>query len=524
MSRIKQYINIITSSNQLKVDYQLLEDDQILKNEQSVFLMGDKNTLPSDAVTKLNALQATAPESVISLLLNDTSYEIANKDITLNDSEAILNDEKIIKCDSNLIFETKHRFEPCGIDFIFSPFSILYLHIEQNLKPNKLNILILENNLYALITDEQSKISKGVIKTLTPFEKIKESQFYENDVIRQKLFDEIYLLEVTNIINSIIKEFYKEVKVEFIESIDILYTLKQLSQEDIDTLKDEIYIDINYIQISLDESVYELAKKEKKRHSSFIEKRKPKKSSSRSKWFLGTIASTAAAAAVFYFMNQTPQQVMQYIKPQAKQPVKQKTDKKTILLPNHINKNMKIEKDVKFLLDIIPYNVVIQEVILSDNSSFMTAEFLEQDVYIKELQPKLLSVYKESELSLKDEKAKILTGTIVNKNKLKQKSVEQSPLPKYIVDEKISRERVTEQLKEMLPKDSLIKYKSDFKSDVLTYNFFINTVLSSPADLYKLIEEINRELYSINLSYPLSLRKNAKGIEAEFNMQFHQNK
>lgn len=520
----KQYINVVANSKQLKIDHRIIEDSKIITNEQSTFLFDGEN-IPEDALFKLQSLQKNIEESYVTTLLNDPSIKIIDKTALSDLQYANLNSTKIITCDTNILFEIHHRFEKSGIDFIFSPFSILNLHIEPTLHPNKINALILENSFYILITNGTGEIVYSDLKSLTSFEKIGESDFYENEVIRQKLFDEVYLLEVLDYLNAAMTDYYQTAgsKSEFIQSIDILYTLKQLSQNQINLLKEELMMDVNYQQISVDESLYELAKKEKDKYASFIYKRDKKTKSKRLNWTLALAGTTAAAAVVFYFINisndlNVPSQTHTDTIPSQKT-IKQES---IINLPNHIRKNSQIHNQVITIFDMIPYNVLLQELSINKDDSTIIAEFLEKDTYIKDIQPKLLELYKTSEISFKDDKAKILTGIIKNDQPKEFKNSTKHIKPKYIIDEFITKERVKEQITALMPKNSIIKYQSKFKSNTITFNYLVNTVINSPVEFFSILEEMNKELYSINISYPINFRKTAEGIEIEFNLQFHQ--
>jgi hypothetical protein len=84
--------------------------------------------------------------------------------------------------------------------------------------------------------------------------------------------------------------------------------------------------------------------------------------------------------------------------------------------------------------------------------------------------------------------------------------------------------RVTEQVKMLFPKDTIVTFKSSFKSEVVTFNYLVNVIVAKPLDFFEILNNINNELYSINISYPLSFVKTEAGIEVEFILQFHQPK
>ena len=84
--------------------------------------------------------------------------------------------------------------------------------------------------------------------------------------------------------------------------------------------------------------------------------------------------------------------------------------------------------------------------------------------------------------------------------------------------------RVTEQIKILFPENAIVTFKSSSTSEVVTFNYVVNVIIKSPIEFFKIIDRLNNELYSVNISYPLTFVKTAAGIEAEFILQFHQPK
>jgi hypothetical protein len=75
-----------------------------------------------------------------------------------------------------------------------------------------------------------------------------------------------------------------------------------------------------------------------------------------------------------------------------------------------------------------------------------------------------------------------------------------------------------------LPKSAVLKYESTFNLNISTYNFRVNMIINSPIEFFKFLEGLNKELYSINLSYPIIFLKNQDStIEVDFGLQFNQN-
>ena len=84
--------------------------------------------------------------------------------------------------------------------------------------------------------------------------------------------------------------------------------------------------------------------------------------------------------------------------------------------------------------------------------------------------------------------------------------------------------RVTEQMKILFPENSTVEFKDSLKKDIITFNYLVNVVIQKPIEFFEIIDRLNRELYSMNITYPISFVKTEAGIEAEFTVEFHQPK
>ena len=66
-------------------------------------------------------------------------------------------------------------------------------------------------------------------------------------------------------------------------------------------------------------------------------------------------------------------------------------------------------------------------------------------------------------------------------------------------------------------------FKSDFKSEITTFNYEVSMTHKEPKDFFALIETLNEQKYSMNVSYPIVMKKTPKGLLSKFTLQFHQN-
>lgn len=153
------YINAIKYDTQLKLDYKNLKDDELVETSNSVFLVNDE-ILAHDIAHKLNASQEETPISYIStLLISDTTKLIEKgKSSKLKDCEiAHFNEEFDIAVLKTTLFETKHYFEKTGVDYIYSAFHILNLHVQKNICKNQMLTFLFNNKAFILILVEVKK-------------------------------------------------------------------------------------------------------------------------------------------------------------------------------------------------------------------------------------------------------------------------------------------------------------------------------------------------------------------------------
>ncbi|MFK2823196.1 hypothetical protein ACH5BK_09495 [Arcobacter sp. YIC-80] len=517
-SKESLYINAIKYDTQLKLDYKKLDDEQIIEANNSVFLVKDE-ILSHEIAHKINASQKQTPITYISTLLISDTTKLIPKNNTKkpNDCEiAHFNSDYDIAVLKTTLFETQHYFEKTGIDYIYSAFHILNLHIEQKVCKNQLLIFLFNNKAFILILDENSKIVYSKTVELPTFESVKKTHFYDDDVVGQKLFDEIYYLELSEIIHNNLNEFYEKESQTFIDKITILYTLKQLSQEQIDNLSNELLLAIDYQPINIDEEIFELSK-DKHQKQSFI---RPRKKEKKNNYF--TIFIILFFLISFYGVYLLFDEVKDSKETQVKV---EKNVRSQVKLPDHVNKNDKITKRIEAIFDSIPYDVVLNEMVVDGDALLLKAKFLKDDTFIKSLQPELGSLYETIEVQLESKDKKyFVDGIVMAKDLLDLEDIKYKTYTnKYIVDEFFPISRVTEQLKILMPENAIVKFQSSQNNKITKFNYLVNIEVFSPKEFFALIDLINNELYSISISYPISMIKNKDGkIEIEFNVQFSQ--
>ncbi len=513
------YINAIKYNAQLKINYKKLENNDIVETNSSTFIAKD-DILGRDIATKLVAKSSELDNSYISsLLIQDDTKFIRKSQTKLKDyAVTSLNNEYNIAVSRNTLFETKNYFEKCGVDYIFSAYHVLNLHIEQNPCNNNLLILLFNNQAFCVILNSKGEIVFNKKVDLTAFEEVQDSEFYENEVLGQKLYDEVYALEIHELIKNTIEEFYSITKNIFIEKVSLLYNLKLISDEQIEQMSEEFMIDVTYHPISVDEELFELSK-DSHTHKSFIKPRK-KSNSSLKTFFLSFFMIATILAVGYLFLP-----INEIFNKQVSNPTPVKKVEKSIDLPNHIEINSNLEMRVLKSLEMIPYDVVLKELVLEKNLFKMDINLINKDTYIKVLQPELLKSYNITDIQFKETKTPVLEALVRAEGvKDKKKVIFKDYKDSYIENEFMPIIRVTEQIKILFPENAIVTFKSNFKSDVVTFNYLVNVIIQRPLEFFDIVNRLNNELYSVNITYPISFIKIEAGIEVEFTLQFHQPK
>lgn len=515
------YINAIKSDSQLKLDYKKLNNEEIVEMNNLVYLVNN-DSLPLEIIEKVNSSQEKIENSFISTLLISDTTKLVPKALSskLTDCEiGKFNNEFDIAVLKTTLFETKNYFAKTGIDYIYSAFHIMNLHIEKKVCRSELLIFLYNDKAFVLILDKSGIIVFHETIDLPTFEIVKKTHFYENDLEGQKLFDEIYYLELNEIIHNLLNDFYSKKNGIFIEKVTILYTLKQLRNEDIEQLSEDLMLKIDYNPINIDEEIFELSK-DKHLKKSFIKPRKKKKKRDFKNLYLVIfILILIGGVYQFYLVSKSKEYFYE-----AK--IEKITSDKEIKLPNHVNLNDKIEQRIKNIFLTIPDDVILKELKIASDSLEMKVFLLKDYSFSKEFKTSLDYLYKSTKSEiLTPNKKENIEALIVSKGAEEISNIIYKNFEKeYITDELISIERVTEQLKILMPENAIVKFLSTSDEDITTFKYTINILVKEPKEFFNLISVLNNELYSINIAYPLLMSKIEAGIEVEFNLEFHQPK
>ena len=518
------YINAVKYDTQLKLDYKKLNNEEIIDVNNSVFLV-DNDLLPFDIAQKLNSSQQEIDSTYIStLLLNDTT-KLVPKAISskLKDCEiAKFNNEFDIAVLKTTLFETKNYFIKTGIDYIYSAFHLINLHIDKNISRSEIIVFLFNSKAFIVILDAAGIIVHNTILDLACFDTIKKTHFYEDDIDGQKLFDEIYYLELNEIIHNTLNTFYEKKNNIFVEKVTILYVLKQLSQEQIEQLGEDLLLKVEYHPINIDEELFELSR-DKHLKKSFIKPRKKKKKRNYTNLYIFLFILVVAILAYQVYLRVDFNNFFKNEIGSSKTVDIQKIEE-VLELPDHLTLNDQIEQRVKSIFDTIPNEVFLNELKIEKNILELKGNFLNESVFATALKPNLSKLYKDIVYSTSSSDKKVnIDGVVLARNEIELNKTYKTYNKEYLTDEFMALDRVTEQLKILMPIDSIIKFNTTASNSTITrFVYSVNILVKDPIEFFDMIGVLNNELYSIHIAYPISMLKTKAGIEIEFALVFNQ--
>ncbi|MBY0540399.1 MAG: hypothetical protein K2P52_03180 [Campylobacterales bacterium] len=518
------YINAVKYDTQLKLDYKKLNNEEIIDVNNSVFLV-DNDLLPFDIAQKLNSSQHEIDSTYIStLLLNDTT-KLVPKAISskLKDCEiAKFNNEFDIAVLKTTLFETKNYFVKTGIDYIYSAFHLINLHIEKNISRSEIIVFLFNSKAFIVILDAAGVIVHNTILDLACFDTIKKTHFYEDDIDGQKLFDEIYYLELNEIIHNTLNTFYEKKNNVFVEKVTLLYVSKQLSQEQIEQLGEDLLLKVDYHPINIDEELFELSR-DKHLKKSFIKPRKKKKKRNYTNLYIFLFILVVAFLAYQVYLKVDFNNLFKSETTSSKTLDIQKIED-ILELPDHLALNDQIEQRVKSIFDSIPNEVYLNELKIEKNILELKGNFLNEVIFATALKPNLNKLYKDVIYSTTSSDKKVnIDGVVLARNEIELNKTYKTYDKEYLTDEFMALDRVTEQLKILMPIDSIIKFNTTASNSTITrFVYSVNILVKDPKEFFDMIDVLNNELYSIHIAYPISMLKTEAGIEIEFVLVFNQ--
>ncbi len=522
-----QYINLIKIEQNVKLDNQIFTNGKLLTAEQSIFLL-ENNKLSTDALFKIKVLENEVPNTLITAICEDPGQTIIKKSNikNKNETELLFDPSHNISLDNGTIALTKSYYNNGNIDYLISPFTILHDEIMVDPKQNSLNLFIFNNTIYALFLNDKKRLGHSSIHQLTPSIEIKKSNFYENEVVEQVLYDEIYLLELGETITTILKEYYEaSSSSNFCEVVNIYYVIKHLENKHLENLKSTLALDISYNPINIDDTVDTIVRRENIESYSFTKKRKKKSKLTILIWFMIALFTTGLALYSFYYLQQASSDDNNTTKNQAQQiATKGKQIEAEVDLPNHIATNKNIITLITNIFNSIDDNSVLKEIQIAQNESTIIYEFKAINPFEEALKPKLLKFYESSENILTTEAKGTFTSIISNVNLLNKFE----PTTKRYIPVNQERFLTTEDAKkgieQLFDNNATVKLLSQNETKYVQYVYEVSTLLQTPVEFFNKIKLLEKQNYSIMLDYPIEFSQTNRGLETSFKFILSQNK
>ena len=520
-----QFINIIKSQQNIKINYQILNDNKIIKSEHSTFLF-DNNEVSTDAKIKIASLNDKKKETFVSAVCENINQRIVTNDIPKNKEE------------TSIYFDTKHNivlenheisnslefYGKDEVDYFISAYTILHSIMNDKLDEKSLNILIHNENLYAIILDENKRYVFSSIKKLPSYSDLCENEFFNDEISKQKLYEEMYLLQMQENISSIIEEFYNiNNNSYFIENTNIYYTIKQLSDEQINILNKDLLLNIHYKQVVIDNHIFKMVLKPSIVKHSFT---KVRKKETNKKVIVGLvlifILSFSAAAGLYWYKQNEKNNLIKIKQEKLLREKLAKAKIEEIAMPNHKLINTNYKNFIVSIFDTIGTDSTLKEIKLLKDESTLVYNFTKENSYELNLKPALLKIYKNSENILTSKNNNSYTAIIANNNVKEsidtKASILYKPNKKY---KKLLKKDIEKYLNKILT-DSKIKY---YRSYSLKYNSFAYTVtqdVKTPESFFDNIDKLNNQYYSIILKFPIEFIKSNNTIKIKYTLVFNQ--
>ena len=522
----KQFINIINCDNQIKIDQVILKDNKIIKQDQSAFVSYDQTIMPNDVKLKLKTLQDNITNSYLVALYDTLDQQLCftpNCDDTQSEYIIVDNNSCIATTKTDLM-KYLNYFKTSGIDYLISPFTILFKLINSSNSDisNSLNCFVYNNILYILIIDQNKKVIFGKNKSLTKYDDIKESKFYDNNAVVKQLYEEIYYLEFEQILNDTVQEYYKTSRdAQFLTRINIFHTKEQLNVAQLDSINESLMATVSYDPIDIDNVIYSLINTIDAQKYSFIKPRKKEQTGKKLLWFGVVILSLLATAGVLYFKLSQTKQIEQQKKHKINT-VKKVVKQKPILLPDHIQNNTKIIENILTIFDTIAYDGVLKELKLDKDNLTIVGNFIIKSKSIDQLKEILQKYYKDVKIVLQhNNKANTITNIILKANKKLIQNRDQST-KEYKKLAFIPIAKAIQYLKDYLIKDSIIRFVSQENKNYTKFSFNIISYVQTPDQFFTMIENLNKNNFDITINYPISFTKLDDKIQIKYKVEFYQ--
>lgn len=516
-----QYINLIKIEQNIRIDNQVFINGKLLTAAQFIFLL-ENNNLSVDTLSKIKTLDNGVNNSFITAICEaKTQKIIKNSEIKDKNDVTLLFDSfhSIILNKADIDFAKAHLNDG-NIDYFISPFTILHDEIMLNPQANSLNLFILNNSIYAIFLNSKKQFGYSSINSLTPYFDIEKSNFYKDKIAEQTLYDEIYLLELEETIHTILKKYYETIQPSnFCETVNIFYVIKHLENQQIESLKTNLALDVVYTPISIDDTVDSIARRKNIEYYSFSKKRVKRSKFSILVWFLLTLLVATSVLYGFYYFQSSNKTITEVLSSTYKQKIEQEID-----LPNHISTNRSTIELITNIFNTIDDDSLLKEIQIAQNESIIIYDTKTINPFEKILKPKLLQFYEHSERTFTTEKNGVFTSIISNINLLtKPKIVTKRYIP--INQERfLSAQDGKKGIEQLFHNNAVVKLVGSKEKKIIQYEYDVSTTLQTPIEFFNIIKLLEKQYYSIILDYPVEFSKTKQGLDIKFKLFINQNK
>jgi hypothetical protein len=272
MARNIQYINIIKEDKQLRIHSQVMQNKLALSTKLKTIMLPNKNMITNEALINIQNIKKSTRRTKIALLCEHIHQKALPSHLWFNSEKnySYFLDANHSGIASKIYIDNLLKsFKDVKIDYLYSPYSILYNLVPDNACTKTLYVLIINDIMYmAMFKEHKISIIHRSIKLMS-FSDIEQSSFYSSDEQKQTLFGQMYALELENALSSFIDEWYTLTSNHLkLDKVLIACNIKQVSNESIETIKDNIGFVVQYESIDINK--YMLALNQVKNIQSFI--------------------------------------------------------------------------------------------------------------------------------------------------------------------------------------------------------------------------------------------------------------
>ncbi len=491
---MENFISISIQEKQFKYTYNDINSSFLIQHD----------IIPIDLISKISADISKDKQTYISLLHNLTSEkinlysDIGYKTVQLNSTNTISMSTETHK---NLL----DKYSKINCDAIFSPYHILINHIQQEKLYFQLNLFLIDNKLYAIITDTNYKVIYNNVSLLSTIEEIEQSKFFIDSISEQQLFQEIYQLEIEQSVKLFLKEYKLVNNATNIKNINLFYSLKTVSTE------------AQHHKINISSSIQQLTQDELIKGDKSYKSMKDKKSTN---MILKLSIAIIMVLIIIYTMLPINNILNEpIIKQQPTVSIKKEITKDIAFnTQDHIKINNDKISTIKQILNTITYDTIINKISINHDNSTMLITNLYPDTFIKNLEPNIKKIYENSKLSSQEMKENIYYSEIYNNELIKNKH-RIKPQVKSYTKQSRAKKQIEDLVLSLMPQDSkidLINKNHD------TYNFKLHIQLKNPNQFYELIKKISLQENAINVQYPIIITNQQSYLDIIFNLKYQQ--